>query len=384
MRPIRVGVIGLGRGATLTVPALLAHPRIAVVAGADPDPAAREGFALHTGAATTHDVATLFADPGIDAVYIASPHEHHADHAIAAARAGKHALVEKPMAVRLCDARAMIAAADAAGTTLLIGPSHGYDPPVTLAAEQIAGVAGPARLIQSTNFTDFLDRPRRPAELDRLQGGGVVFSQASHQIDVARRLAGHPVTRVRGWVDGWHPVRDSDGAFTAMLWFANGSVASLTYSGHGRLDSDAGFDWVGEMGQQRGPGEKRCGWEDDRTGKTSRGFAGVAPVAAAARYHERFGAVIVACRDADLEITSTGVIVHDAAGPRDCPAPLPPVQRYAVADALVRAVLDGERIGLDGRWGLETLACCHALIRSSDEERDVSPTELINALENHR
>ena len=122
---------------------------------------------------------------------MASPHPHHAAHAIAAARAGKHVLVEKPMALDVADCAAMVEAARAAGTRLAVGPSHGYDAPVARAAELIAsGRYGRVRMVTAFNFTDFLYRPRRPDELDPALGGGVVLSQAAHQVDVVRRLVG--------------------------------------------------------------------------------------------------------------------------------------------------------------------------------------------------
>ena len=171
---VRLAVLGLGRGAVLTVPALVGHPRISLVAGCDPNADARAGFGLP---AYANAEELLARRDDFDAVYIASPHEFHARHAVLAARAGKHILVEKPMAVTLAEAAAMVAAAEAAGTVLMVGPSHGYDPPVALAAELIAsGEAGAVRLIHAANFTDFLYRPRRPAELDTAQGGGVVLS----------------------------------------------------------------------------------------------------------------------------------------------------------------------------------------------------------------
>lgn len=93
---INLGVIGLGRGLMLALPALIAHPSIRLVAAADPRPDARERFAAEFGARAYADWAELLADPAIDAVYIAAPHQFHAEQAVAAARAGKHVLVEKP------------------------------------------------------------------------------------------------------------------------------------------------------------------------------------------------------------------------------------------------------------------------------------------------
>lgn len=384
MRVLRLGIVGLGRGAVLTVPAFAAHPHIGIVGGCDPNAEARAGFAAQTGARSHADLETLLGDPEIDAVYIASPHEFHAGHTVAAARAGKHVLVEKPMAVTLGDAARMVEAARAAGTVLMVGPSHGYDAPVALAADLIAdGTAGAARMIHAFAYTDFLYRPRRPAELLRAEGGGVVLSQGSHQVDVVRRLADSPVKSVRAWVGDWDAARRGDGAFTALLTFESGAAASLVYSGYARYDSDALAGWAGELGTVKTPGahartRAALAAGNEGAAKTARGFAARAE-AVRAPYHERLGAVIACCANADLELTPDGVVVHGDDGPELRPVPLPPVRRHGVADAFARAVLEGEAPLFDGAWGLETLAVLHALLRSAAEGRDVSPAELIEA-----
>lgn len=378
---IRLAVLGLGRGAVLTVPALAAHPGLDLVAGADPDPAARAGLGLPGFASA----AELFAWGEFDAVYIASPHEFHAEHAQLAARHGKHALVEKPMAVSLADAAAMARAAERAGTVLMIGPSHGYDPPVGLAAELIAGgELGKVRLIEARNFTDFLYRPRRPAELDTAQGGGVVLSQASHQIDLVRRLAQSPVVAVRAWTGGWD-ARASEGAYCAQLHFASGAAATLTYSGYARYDSDAQAGWIGEMGGVKDPaahGRARAALAaaDEQQAKAARTFAAGWPPAVPPAHHERFGTVLALCERADIELTPDGVVIHGDSGPRAVPAPVPPVQRLTVADRFVQAIQTGQTPLFGARWGLETLAICHALLASARDRRELNPADLIAGL----
>lgn len=378
---VRLAVLGLGRGAVLTVPALAAHPDIEIVAGCDPDPAALAGFGRQGFASAE----ALFAWGAFDGVYIASPHEFHADHAQMAARAGKHALVEKPMAVSLADAAAMAAAAEMAGTVLMIGPSHGYDPPVDLAARLIAGgEVGAVRLIEARNFTDFLYRPRRPAELETALGGGVVLSQATHQIDMVRRLAASPVRSVRAWTGGWD-ARASEGAFTALLHFASGAAASLTYSGYARYDSDALAGWAGEMGGAKDPaahGRARAALAaaDERAAKAARTFAAGWPDVSPPAHHERFGTVLALCEGADIELTPAGLVVHGDTGPQAMPVPLPPVQRANVADAFVRAIQSGAPPLFGARWGLDSLAVCHALLVSAHEGREVNPADLIEGL----
>lgn len=378
MAKMRLAVLGLGRGAVLTVPALAAHSRIDLIAGCDPSADARAGFGIRSFASAEQ----LFANDDFDALYIASPHQFHAEHAIMAAKAGKHVLVEKPMAVTLDDAAQMVEAARAADTVLMVGPSHGYDPPVALAADLVAsGEAGPVRMIHTSNFTDFLYRPRRAAELDTAQGGGVVLSQATHQIDMVRRIAASPVVSVRAWAGGWD-ARATEGAFTALVSFANGTAANLTYAGYARYDSDKSAGWVGELGGDKDPaahGRARADLaaKDEAAAKSERGFAAASWLPSPPHHHEHFGSLIACCEQADLELTPQGVNVHNDSGLRAIAAPLPAVQRAAVADAFVGAVLDQQPCLFDGQWGLTSLAICHAILLSAHEGRDVSLSELL-------
>ncbi len=156
------------------------------------------------------------------------------------------------MAITLAECDAMIEAARAAGVTLVIGHSHSFDAPVLRARELIASRRfGDVRMITAMNYTDFLYRPRRPEELDTRQGGGVVFSQGAHQVDVVRLLAGGQATSVRAHTGAWDRARPTEGAYAAQIAFANGAFASLTYNGYGHFDSDEFVDWIGELGHPK-------------------------------------------------------------------------------------------------------------------------------------
>jgi phthalate 4,5-cis-dihydrodiol dehydrogenase len=232
MTPIRLGVAGLGRAFTIMLPTLSADPRVRMVAAADPRPEACRQFERDFGARTHPSFEQLCADPGVDALYIATPHQMHAEHACLAARHGKHALVEKPMALSLAECTAMIAAAKSAGTVLIVGPSHSFDLPILRARAILAGgELGAVRMIHAMNYTDFLYRPRRPEELRTDEGGGVIFSQAAHQIDIVRLLGGGLVKSVRAATGNWDPTRPTEGAYSALLFFANGACASATIAG---------------------------------------------------------------------------------------------------------------------------------------------------------
>ncbi|HVI33873.1 Gfo/Idh/MocA family oxidoreductase [Phenylobacterium sp.] len=380
-RILRFGVIGLSRGFVLSRPMFLKDPRVRLVAAADPRTEARAAFEAEFGGRAYPDAEALCADPEVEVVYIASPHELHAAQAEAAARAGKHLLVEKPMALTLEACRAMRTAAEAAGVALLAGPSHGYDAPVVRAAALIgSGRYGRLRMISMITYTDFLYRPRRPEELETAKGGSVVFSQAAHQVDVVRRLASAPVTSVRAQAGAWDPRRPSEGAYQAFLTFANGATASLTYSGYGRYDTDALMGWTGELGQARDPADyagarRRLEGADEAELKRLRAYgSGPLPEPATPAGHEHFGFVLASCERADLRLTPSAIEVYGETR-ETVELPPPAVPRQGVVDEVWGAVVEGRPPVHDGAWGGANLAVCLALLRSSQEGREVPVTE---------
>lgn len=378
---INLGVIGLGRGLMLALPALIAHPAIRLVAAADPRPVARERFAAEFGAHAYADWAELLADPAIDAVYIAAPHQFHAEQAVAAARAGKHVLVEKPMALSLDDCRAMAGAAQQAGTVLVTGPSHSFDAPVRHAAALIAsGAVGAPRLITALNYTDFLFRPRRPEELDPAQGGGVVLSQAAHQIDIARLLAGGPLRSVRAVTGDWDAARPSEGAYAALLDFANGCAATLTYSGYALFDSDALQGGTGEFGQPKDPAAHATARRriaalspaEEAAAKLARAYGGASPALPPAPVaNEQFGLVLISCERADLRLMPDGVWTYADDGARFTPLPPPPAAQYGAIAAFAEACRGGPLPPQAGGWGIDTVKACLALSQSAHERREI-------------
>src|SRR6188508_1326995 len=130
MRKLKLGVAGLGRGFTVMLPTLRRDPRLALVAAADARPEARAQFASDFSAKTYDSVEALCADPAVDVVYVATPHQFHSEHTKLAVQAGKHVLVEKPMAISLGECAAMIEAASAAAVHLVVGHSHSFNAPI--------------------------------------------------------------------------------------------------------------------------------------------------------------------------------------------------------------------------------------------------------------
>jgi phthalate 4,5-cis-dihydrodiol dehydrogenase len=218
MRSLGIGVAGLGRAFSLMAPTFSADKRVTLVAAADPRAEARQQFAAEFKGRAYATVEELCADADVDVVYIATPHQLHAEQARLAFTAGKHVLVEKPMALTLDECRAMIDAAQVAKKYLIVGHSHSFDAPVALARKLIAsGEFGRLRMITALNFTDFLYRPRRPEELDTARGGGAVYNQAAHHVDIVRLLGGGRLKSVRAQTGAWDPARPTEGAYSAHL-----------------------------------------------------------------------------------------------------------------------------------------------------------------------
>lgn len=365
---------GLGRGFILTLPSLRGDPHVRLTACAAPRQESRDAFQAEFDGAAFATVPDLAQSPEVEAIYIATPHQMHREHALAAAEAGKHILVEKPLAISMEDADAIVEAAESAGVYLITGPSHSFDQPVLKARDLIAsGRFGAVRMIQAFNYTDFLYRPRRPEELDTAQGGGVVFSQAVHQIDVVRLLMGARAERVVAMTGAWDGSRPTEGAYTAMIGFEGGRFASLTYSGYAHYDSDVLQDWIGELGTSKDPashGKSRkalaalASPQDEPKLKSGRTY-GAVEAPAPAPNPEHFGPVIVSCDRADLRLTPKGVEVWGDFEREFIPAPVDPAPRSPVLRGLFTAIRQGQPPAQSGGWGRASLEICHAILNST-------------------
>jgi phthalate 4,5-cis-dihydrodiol dehydrogenase len=384
-RVLRLGVIGLGRAFTLMLSTFTDDRRVELVAAADPREEVRRRFNSDFGGPAYHTVEALCGDPAVEAVYVASPHQFHAQQVAIAAASGKHVLVEKPMAITLADCQAMIEATRAGGVKLLVGHSHSFNAPILHARKIIdGGTVGRVRMITAFNFTDFMYRPRRPEELDTASGGGVLFSQAAHQIDIVRLLGGGRVRSVRAATGAWDPTRPSEGAYTALLTFEDGTFASVVYSGYGHFDSDEFCGWTGEMGQTKDPavyGSARRMLQElpsaaaETALKNSRTYGGEgyrAPEAPEHPLHQHFGPLIVSCERADLRPLPRGVMIYGDEAQRLDPLPAPAVPRSEVIDELYEAVVLDRAPLHSGEWALATTEVCLAMLRSARDQGEVT------------
>ncbi|MGI9052629.1 MAG: Gfo/Idh/MocA family protein [Ilumatobacteraceae bacterium] len=190
--PLRLAVLGVGFIANLHVRAAQEHGlTVGVVAGRDAGRTAE--FATRHGIERwTLDWEAAVSDDEIDAAVIGTPNHLHHPQAMAAISAGKHVLVDKPMALDVAQAGEMAGAADTAGRTLLVGHMWRYRSEVVAIRDRVAagGVGQPVRtrgfgIHAGWGPTGwFTDRGR--------SGGGALIDMGIHAIDTARFVLGDP------------------------------------------------------------------------------------------------------------------------------------------------------------------------------------------------
>ncbi len=378
--PIGLGIAGLGMAGAVMVQAASAHNGFVLRAAADPHPAPRAAFARDFNARVYEDIAALCDDPAVEVVYIATPHQFHAPHAILAAEHGKHVILEKPMALTLADCDAIIAAVERAKVQLIVGHTHAFDPAVREMRRVVAsGELGTLGMIAAWNYTDYLYRPRRPEELDTAQGGGILFNQLPHQVDMVRLIGGGLVRSVRAQVTRLDPSRPTEGSAAVLLDLDNGAAASLVYGGYDFFDSDELHCWISERGADKKPdrhGASRralAGQKSDETRLRIERYAYGAADANAPLHQPHFGLLVVTCARGDMRASAEGVFVYDANGKREIALPrnasLP--GRGEVLDDMIAAIRDARAPLQDGRWGKANVEVTLAIQQSARERREI-------------
>jgi phthalate 4,5-cis-dihydrodiol dehydrogenase len=305
----------------------------------------------------------------------------HREHAEILAAGGKHLLVEKPLAISMDDANAIVDAVGRAGITLVAGPSHSFDQPVVRARALIdEGRFGRTTMLHAVNYTDFLYRPRRPEELSTAEGGGVVFSQAVHQIDMVRLLMGATARSVYAATGAWDPARPTEGAYSAILHFEDGRFATLVYSGYAHYDSDVLQGEIGELGFPKdmakyGTARRALASvstpEEEAALKSGRTFGAVEP-SPKAPYPEHFGPVVVSCERADLRLTPKGIEIWGDTERAFVDTPADPSPRAEVLRGLYDAIRRDAEPPQTARWGRASLEICHAILESAKTGQPVS------------
>jgi predicted dehydrogenase len=185
--PIRTGVVGYGYWGPNIVRNLLERPEFELAALCDRDDSRRAAFSKrHPGLRTERDIDLVLGDPDIEAVSIATPPRTHFELVKATLEAGKHVLVEKPLATTEDDARELIELAEERELTLMPGHTFLYSPPVNKVRELIEdGVIGELYFVTSSRMN-----------LGIYQSDGVVCDLAPHDLSILLYWLNEPVVQV--------------------------------------------------------------------------------------------------------------------------------------------------------------------------------------------
>lgn len=230
-RKIRWGVLSTAKiGVAKVIPAMQRGEFTEVVAIASRSLAKAQAAARDLGIARAHgSYEGLLADPDVDAIYNPLPNDGHVPWSIRALEAGKHVLVEKPVAVTAAEGRQLVeAGARFPGLKLMEAFMYRHHPQWRLAKELVdAGKVGPLRTIQ-TFFSFFNDDPRNIRH-DPSMGGGGLMDIGCYAISLSRWLMGAEPERVSGLVEV-HPEWRVDRTASAILDFGARGSATFTCS----------------------------------------------------------------------------------------------------------------------------------------------------------
>jgi len=226
-----IGIVGCGRAAMdLHLPALRQLPGARVVALADADPAALAAAAGRYGVTVcAADTAGLLAVPGIDVMAVCVPAAGHAAAALPAIEAGRHVLVEKPLAPDRAGCESLVEAAARSAGRSAVGFNLRFHRLVQAARAFItSGQLGDIEAITSTWTSAIRRRRDVPAwRNDRASGGGALFEIAVHHFDLWCYLLGTDIALIQAQGRNGE-FRDETVAVTARL--ASGAVANGLFS----------------------------------------------------------------------------------------------------------------------------------------------------------
>jgi phthalate 4,5-cis-dihydrodiol dehydrogenase len=281
------------------------------------------------------------------------------------------------MAVSLEQCDQMIAAAERNRVQLLQGHSKIFDAPVRAMREVVAsGRIGRVIQVNSWNFNDWLQRPRLASEVDTKLGGGLVYRQGPHMVDLVRYVAGGRGKSVRAVAGRHDPHFDTEGNFSAFIAFEEGAVATLGFNGYGYFDVTELTWGIGEGGQQR-PDPRLKKPKPRRSGpmvaeEKYRYASGAAQGEVYVRGEKMpfFGLTIVSCERGVIRQSPDGLYLYTESGCEEIPVKRGP-GRAAELVELMDVLKASRPVFPDGKWGRATLEVCLGILDSSREQREI-------------
>lgn len=233
MRMVRLGLLGCGGFArNMHVPNISKNPRLCIRATMDVDAKAARSMATEVGAEYwTDSLEEILGDDNIDAVLITTRHDSHADLSIQAARAGKHILCEKPMALSIDEVHAIVSAVKEAGVLYTVGYNRGLSPLVTKAKQLLREWDGKIMIYHRIQAPF----PEDSWTHDPAVGGGRFIGEGCHIFDLMSVLMKSPPVSVfaaGGTFLDPAKVKMPDSA-VVTLTFADGSIGTTLINSAG-------------------------------------------------------------------------------------------------------------------------------------------------------
>jgi predicted dehydrogenase len=227
---LRTALCGAGRwGSRLIESVQGKSDKIKFVTVVTRNPAGQQALADKFGVTLTSHYADVLADSGIDAVVLATPHSHHHQEIVAAAKAGKHLFVEKPFTLTRASAQDAVDACKAAGVTLAMGFNRRYAPTFIDMMRRIgAGEIGHVLHVEA-NFSGpsgYLLKADNWRSNQTESPAGAMTARGVHALDAMLQVAG-PVAKVYAFSDRREISVDVDDTTSCLMRFANGVTGSL-------------------------------------------------------------------------------------------------------------------------------------------------------------
>jgi predicted dehydrogenase len=300
--PVRIAFLGCGMVGEMHAQAIARTSAAELIGVFDIDAARAARCALQWGVARYHDAAAVLADDAVEAVFVLTPTETHVELATAALRAGRHVLVEKPVARDAGELATLVAAADATEAVCMPGHNYAYVPELARMVRLVRqGVLGEIRLL-SIVFA-IAHEERVAARYD-----GIVRLVMPHHAYLAHRLLGLPASVQAGVTEpGWPALRRDDQCWMALDYPPRGTgllFATLA------VDDESADPWTFVVKALGTEGSASATW---RTGVWKSGLGSMAT--AYAPYEEAYERQLEAfCRAVRGEREAVLSTLDDAVG----------------------------------------------------------------------
>lgn len=229
---VRVALLGCGRISRNHIEAIAKVEGLRLVAVADSDRARADVVAAEQGVVAFSSLEEMLERAPCDLVAICTPSGLHPQHGIVAARAGRHVLTEKPMAISLEAADLLVQACDAASVHLFVVKQNRLNPPIQLLKRAVD--KGRFGRLHMANVTVRWTRPQEYYDAEPWRGtwefdGGAIMNQASHYVDLMQWLVG-PVESVLAKTATQSRRIEAEDSGAAVMRFRSGALGVLEVS----------------------------------------------------------------------------------------------------------------------------------------------------------